>query len=385
MSTRITGEWLKAAETEALVKAFEKAAAPLRFVGGAVRDSLLKRTVQDVDAATPAKPEAVKALLEKANIRAIPTGIEHGTITALLGDRHFEITTLRKDLACDGRHAEVEYTQDWEEDARRRDFTVNALYAEPSGSVHDYVGGLAHLNPLQILFIGDAGDRIQEDALRILRFFRFCAQLAAKETDEAALAACKKHAGMIGDLSGERIAQEMLKLLSVQQLSPPLLSKMQDVGVVNELGLPPPPASLFRIGGDALTRLALWAADEKTLERVHARWKLSTNQLRALKEIMQVAVQLSADEKTQKKLLRAYGADAFTRGVRMAAAQAGQMPSREMLSLAANWAPPPFPVTGDDLLRKGFKEGPELGAKLKELEEAWETKDYKPTREELLK
>jgi poly(A) polymerase len=186
---------------------------PVRFVGGCVRDGVLGRRVVDIDLATPEAPKRVMALLQAASLKAIPTGIEHGTVTAVADGRPFEITTLRRDVTTDGRRAVVAFTDDWQEDAARRDFTINALSADPDGTVHDPFGGIADLQAGRVRFVGDAATRIREDVLRILRFFRFQAHYGRGEPDAAGLAACREHAALLPGLSAERIAAELLKLL----------------------------------------------------------------------------------------------------------------------------------------------------------------------------
>lgn len=386
--------WMQWPQTRALVEAFADAGNPMRFVGGCVRDSLLNRPVQDVDIATPVMPEGVMALLEKAGIRAIPTGIDHGTVTALIDAKHFEITTLRRDVACDGRHAEVEYTDDWKQDAARRDFTINALYADASGEVHDYFGGLAHLKPVQVIFIGDPRARIDEDALRILRFFRFSAQLGVKTPDAAALTACTEKSRLLLGLSGERIAQEMLKLLAVPVLDSALLAQMQRAHILEEVHLPAPSKAITHpaLASDALARLACWlmsssdAHEQATELRIH--WKISSAQHLMLDTLMFVAEQLPAlTERQQKALLRLEGKEVFCRVVRIAWAREPERESsyKEMLALAGSWQIPEFPLRGHDLLDRGYAEGKDLGDQLKKLEQQWEDEDYHPTREELLK
>lgn len=377
--------WMEWPATQALLRAFAEGGVPLRFVGGCVRDSLLGREVKDVDAATPATPDRVSALLQAAGIRAIPTGIAHGTVTALVGERLFEITTLRRDVACDGRHAEVAFTDDWREDAARRDFTINALYAGPDGEVVDYFGGLAHLAPLKLVFIGDASARIREDALRMLRFFRFTAQLGVQGFDAAGLAACAREAARIQNLSGERIAQEMLKLLGCAALEPEVLHQLHAAGLTAPLLLPAPPPALARLHGvtDAFVRLALWAPEG--IEAITERWRLSREQHAHLLALVATMRKLSPalPPAEQKKLLRAAGNYTFTRAVQMAAAR-DDAAYDAMLHLANSWQPPAFPVTGKDLLAHGYAEGKGLGEALKRLEAQWEAEDYLPTRAALL-
>src|SRR5881275_1593374 len=192
-----------------------------RYVGGAIRDDLLRLPVSDIDLATRIAPDEVMARLEKARIKAVPTGIEHGTITAVSDAHPFEITTLRRDVSTDGRRATVAFTDDWREDAARRDFTINALFADPlTGEITDYFGGLGDLEHRHIRFIGDPLQRIAEDHLRILRFFRFHARFGSGEPDAAALEACTRRANDLMALSRERIADELLKLLAVTDPAP---------------------------------------------------------------------------------------------------------------------------------------------------------------------
>lgn len=390
--TRLSHQpWMDWPETKTLVRTFADANTEMRFVGGAVRDSLLLRPVHEVDIATPATPDAVTVLLARAKIRAIPTGIEHGTVTALVGEKHFEITTLRRDVACDGRHAEVEYTTDWEADARRRDFTINALFASPAGEVFDYCGGLKHLQPPRIVFIGDAGARIKEDALRILRFFRFSAQLGVHEYDADALAACAENVTLIERLSGERTREEMLKLLAAPALDKTLFTHLQRAGLPPHLLLPPPPAALTHaaLDADAPARLALWLMHGGDAKALAKRWKFSGAQQKTLQSLMHTAERLRNMPAVPqlKKLLRAEGVELFSRAARIAWALDPSLEHfyAQALILAEHWHIPQFPVTGEDLLKHGYEEGKALGAALKKLEAHWEAEDYQPTREELLK
>jgi poly(A) polymerase len=230
--------WLQQSPVRALIAAFAAVGSPLRFVGGCVRDSLLDRPVKDIDAATPAIPPQVITLLEKSGIKAIPTGIAHGTVTAVIENKHVEITTLRRDAQCDGRHASVEFSDDWREDAARRDFTMNALYLSPQGELFDYFGGLDDARHGRVRFIGEPASRIREDGLRVLRFFRFYAWFGRGAPDAAALEACVAERGMIKRLSGERIQKEMLTLLAAPG-PVPALRAMQETGVLAEVMLAP--------------------------------------------------------------------------------------------------------------------------------------------------
>jgi poly(A) polymerase len=203
-----------------------------RFVGGCVRDLVVGSPIKDIDFATKHTPEQVVYHLKKAGIQVIPTGIKHGTITAYFGTKQFEVTTLRRDINTDGRHAEVSYVDEWEIDAARRDFTINALYLSKSGKVLDFFGGIDHLRAGKILFIGDPDQRIREDYLRILRFFRFYARFGQGAPDEAAARACSRHSAQVNYLSGERIQAEMFKILELNNC-PTVLQHMQNYGVLH--------------------------------------------------------------------------------------------------------------------------------------------------------
>lgn len=393
--------WLDWPETRTLVAAFPQGA--LRFVGGSVRDTLLSRKVRDVDAATPLPPDRVMALLEAAGIRAAPTGIEHGTVTAVVDKKPFEITTLRRDVATDGRHAQVAFTGDWKEDAARRDFTMNALYLSPEGELFDYFGGETDAREGRVRFIGNAAQRIREDRLRALRFFRFYAWYGATAPDAEALSACAAAAPELPQLSGERLRQEMLKLLAAPAPYA-ALSVMQKAGVlayamgVTIADLKPVSAieeieELTKQPPDALVRLALLLlkakqAPDLALSRLGQSWKLPNDISGALEELVthapQVASPLAAP--AQKKLLRRLGAASLKRLALLRwALGADAATTHAMILLAASWQPPVFPVSGEDLKALGVPEGRRLGQMLRQLEDEWEAGDYAPGREELLK
>lgn len=394
--------WLDWPETRRLARAFAAAGQELRFVGGAVRDSLLARPVLEVDAATPATPGAVTALLERAGIKAVPTGVAHGTVTAVVDGRPFEITTLRRDVACHGRHAEVEYTDRWEEDALRRDFTMNALYCTPEGEVTDYAGGAEDALAGRVRFIGEAERRIKEDALRILRFFRFHAHYGADPPDADALAACAALADMVGALSGERVGAEMFKLLASPRAAEALESMRRTGVLAHALDIPAVPLALARLP-EACAALGVAQQGEpalaailrglpgplrmEALERVRGRWKFSGKiheRLRAL--LAEAALAADADEAALKRHIRRLGAPLFCDLALLSAAE-GDAPHnyRRMLSLAATWRPPAFPVTGGDLKSIGVPPGPEMGRLLREMEEYWEAQGYAPDKHALLR
>jgi len=393
-----TPSWLSWPETQELIKAFSAHNEGLRFVGGAVRDALLQRPVTDVDAATPLTPNDVMALLSAADIQAIPTGINHGTITAVIGKKHFEITTLRKDVATDGRHAQVEYTDDWQEDAKRRDFTMNALYLSPAGQLTDYFGGAQDAKEGRVKFIGDAPARIREDYLRILRFFRFFAHYGKTTPDNEALKACAAAAAHIERLSAERIQHEMLKLLSAPK-------SYHAIEFMIEHGVFMPTFGVTLANAKILARLEEMttafaqnvsvAAKLLTLvansEALAKRWKLSNELAEGMKilQMLHANISVSLSFPQQKKFIRRYGNDTFTQAVMLVWAEGDEMiskghPYHAMLVLARQWQAPKFTVSGKDLQALGIEEGKRIGEILRELEEAWEAADYKTSKEELL-
>ena len=381
---RLDAPWLSSPEIQTLTAAFARAGFELRFVGGCVRDTILNRPFTEFDAATNATPEQMITLLEMAHIRAIPTGIEHGTITALINEKPFEITTLRKDVATDGRHAEVAFTGSWEEDAKRRDFSMNALYLGMDGTLYDYARGYEDCKEQRVKFIGDASARIREDYLRILRYFRFVATVGKNQFDAQALAACEANNAGIDGLSGERIATELFKLLAAEQASmavekllsllPSSLSSLRRQGsCIAKFELQDP-----RLRGD-LVKLAALIGTEDNIKPIASRLKLSTKQTRKMELWLSHVPLISSDmsERAQKKLVRKLGAEDYIAVVHLAHALSHhEWKNFEPLLAMANWIPPLFTITAADLMAQGYKEGKELGDKLKELERAWEENDY---------
>lgn len=383
---KIELEWLHWPETKALTQAI----VPLRFVGGCVRDALLARKVRDIDAATPILPQEVMQRLKGAGIKAIPTGIDHGTVTAVIEGKHFEITTLRRDVSTDGRHATVAFSEDWAEDAARRDFTMNALFCDLQGNIFDYYGGEQDARTGHVRFIGEARERIREDALRILRFFRFFAYYGQGEPDAQGIAACAELAQLIDGLSGERIQQEMLKLL-VAPRPTQTLELMQKHGVLKHVmpqDMKPGILAKLAQGKPAIVALALLlrSAPDADVQAVSNRWKLSRAQHKRLLELCDAEQSWSvADERIYKRQIRAWGAELFGERVAIAVAEGSdEQHASTALQLAQNWEIPTFPITGEDLIAFGMQPGRALGEKLKSLEELWETGNYSEGRDALL-
>lgn len=381
--TRIDAEWLTDANAQRVCALLTDAGFAAWFVGGCVRNALLGAPVTDLDIATDARPERVMELAAAAGLKSVPTGIAHGTVTIVADHRPFEITTFRRDVATDGRRAVVAFSDEIAEDARRRDFTMNALYAAPDGEISDPLGGLPDLERRRVRFIDDAGQRIREDYLRILRFFRFHAWYGdpGEGLDADGLAACGKLADGIETLSRERIGQEMLKLLSAQDPAP-AVAAMERSGVLHwvlpgavsaslavlihlegEVSCPPDPIRrLALIGGEEVAdRLRLSRADRATLEG-----------LRLGIESGESPAELGYRLGTTR------GLDA----VLLQATLAGSAVQSGVLDDIGRGAAAQFPVRPGDLMPE-FS-GPRLGAALKELEARWIASDFKLTRDELL-
>ncbi len=349
-----------------------------RVVGGAVRDVLLGRAVGDIDLASALPPERVMEILGTAGIKTAPTGFAHGTVTAIIDHKGYEITTLRRDVQTDGRHAEVAFTGDWREDAARRDFTLNALYVDADGNLYDYFGGAEDAKEGRVKFIGDARARIREDVLRILRFFRFTAFFGKGDADKEALAACRELAGLIPKLSAERIAREFIKLASAENPLP-ALRLMKDGGVLDSFL--PEAADLSRLRAlletekkqnaapDALIRFAaLLPEDENIAAAVSARLKLSNRDAETLRVLAELPDVLRGNlaPKVLRPILYRYGADYC----RAAAFLTGKDITEALAAIAA-WDSPVFPVKGEDIVKLGIPAGPRVGEILRAVEKEW--------------
>jgi poly(A) polymerase len=365
-------KWRKKRGMKRLLDAIGADEGLTRYVGGAVRDDLLGLPISDIDLATRISPNGVVERLEKARIKAVPTGIDHGTITAVSDGHPFEITTLRRDVSTDGRRATVAFTDDWQEDAARRDFTINALSADPlTGELFDYFGGLDDLETRHIRFIGDPFQRIAEDHLRILRFFRFHARFGSGKLDEAALEACTARANDLMALSRERIADELLKLLGVPDPSAtvgillerailrPVLPEIEARRIADLRALIAAEHNA-QIKPDALRRLAaLLPPDPAIAEDVAARLRLSNKARKRLacsaeREIgpnpHALAYRVGSDCAADRLLLAGKAAEA---------------------AATAAWHRPRLPIGGGALIQRGLPEGPVVARTLRAIEDRW--------------
>ena len=381
--------WMSAAETRAVMDALGGEA---RFVGGCVRNALLGRAVDDIDIATPLTLDEVTKRLEKAGLTAVPTGIEHGTVTAVANGKPFEITTLRRDVSTDGRRAVVAFTKDWKEDAGRRDFTMNALYAAASGEVFDYANGLADLKAGRVAFVGDPVTRIREDYLRILRLFRFHAWYGKGEIEAGALHAAASEREGLRKLSGERIAKEMFKLLAAENPLP-CLRVMAASAILPEIM--PGALSMARLERlvkadadsffepDPVLRLAaLLPDDTRAAGELCDRWKLSNEYRLRLEDLAggreKIVSYLSIRE--VRKFLYRLGKERFHGRVRLRwaedAKEGNSIQWRALLAMGDSWTRPEFPLTGRDVMKAGVLEGPLVGKILAEVEDWWVDSDF---------
>ena len=377
MATLPAADWTRREDLAALVAAL--GADDVRWVGGAVRDTLLGLPVKDIDAATPHRPEAVTERLAKAAIRAIPTGIDHGTVTAILPGGNVEVTTLRRDVSTDGRRATVAFATEWREDAARRDFTINALYAHPGTlGIDDWFGGLDDLAAHRVRFIGDARQRIREDHLRILRYYRFQARFGSV-LDAEAEAACAELAPTLKGLSRERVGWELLTLLGLPDPAD-TVARMFERGVLPVV-LPETGAEQVAalraliveerrqdIAPDALRRLAaLLPADPDVAEPAAARLRLSASQ--------------------RKRLVTAASRESEPGDARALAYRLGREQALDRLLLAGadvspldNWEIPELPLKGGEIVARGVSAGPEVARILREVEDRWVAEGF-PGRE----
>jgi len=382
--TRIAPGWLTDPAARAVMAALTAQGGDdcARFVGGCVRDALLGREALDVDLATRLHPEQVVEALETAGLKAVPTGIDHGTVTAVSRGRPFEITTLRRDVATDGRRAVVAFTDDWAEDAARRDFHLNALYADASGRVFDPTGrGLDDALAGQIVFVGDPDRRIAEDHLRILRFFRFFAWFGRGDPDADGLAACAASAEGVDRLSAERVSSELLKLLSAPDPTPALRA-MAGAGVLERvLGRPGDLDRLARVvarSDDALLRLsALWPDDPAFVADAARRLRLPRAAWARLEAAaVPMALDVEADRAARRLIYEVGTETARDRALKSPDAAA----SEALMAVADRWTPPRLPVGGRDVARLGVPPGPQTGAVLKAFEAEWIAEDFPAER-----
>ena len=403
--------------TRAVVKALTADGADVRFVGGCVRDALLGRESADIDIGTPDPPERVMGLLGRAGIesRNVPRGLSHGTVIAVCDGEHFEVTTLRRDERTDGRHAEVAFTDDWQEDAARRDFTINAMSAAPDGALHDYFGGQADLEAGRVRFVGDPATRIAEDHLRLLRFFRFHAWYGQRRAGQGGARRVQSSGAhdpnAVGRARAGRDAEAARRSRSFSATGRDAgrrRARPTTAGGIGSQAPCPPVAIEGSVGdGDPLRRLGALIADAEAAHDVAARWRLAGADAARLAaavdaspatfhfDISPVEVTHRAapiapalDRRAQRRLVYELGRERFREKVLYAwSAEDGDEYEevwRAMLETAEQWEVPTFPVTGADVLARGIPEGPEVGDLLAAVEGWWTERDFAPDRAALL-
>ncbi len=397
--TRISADWISSPQSLALGLMFAASQYTARFVGGVVRNALLGEAVNDFDVATDAPPELVMELAQKAGFKAIGTGLAHGTVTLVIKGVAFEVTTLRVDMQTDGRHAKVAFTNDWRKDAARRDFTMNALYADFDGTIFDPLDGYADLMARRVRFIGNADARIQEDYLRILRFFRFSAQYSEGPLDKQGLSACVRLRAGLAGLSAERIGADFLRLL-VAPNAMHVLQVMYDHGLIVPLtGLVPhihrlqnwlelehalgrAPCSIARLG-------ALFMLAPGNEQQLMARLRLSKRQKYALQLWSGAGKPDRRMSESEARLALYQLGDDYQMCIALSWLRSGDAREneqwRKLYDLPSSWQPPHFPIKGEDLVASGMAPGPAIGQTLRTLEKDWLASDFSLDRKELLK
>ena len=384
--------WLESPAIKAIMSAIESAGGEARIVGGAVRDALLGRPIGDIDLACTLPPDQMVKALDRKGIKNIPTGIDHGTITAVYDHKGYEITTLRHDIQPDGRHSKVAFTTDWAADAARRDFTINGLYLDKGGNLHDFFDGRSDLTAGLIRFIGDPAERIQEDYLRILRAFRFMAQLEGFTIEEQGLKACISLSGSLSSLSVERVWKEISKLMAAVNPVPAcklmcgggvLLTVLPEATMVDRL------EALVRLEAKTrrttfLTRLVA-LLDYVDPAQLSSRLRLSRNESQVLGNLRGA---LGWDKigtiKELRQKLYDYGKEVVQDAVLLREAASAEKLGADWLSEIERWSKPAFPLQGKDLKTLGIPEGPEMGRCLAEIENWWREQDFEPDKKACL-
>lgn len=374
-------------ELRELTKIIRNNGGEARFVGGCVRDSILEREISDIDLATTLKPEKAMKILTASGMKAIPTGLKHGTFTTLVNSKHVEITTLRQDISCDGRHAEVSFTENWKEDAQRRDFTFNALYMDIEGNIYDYFSGLDDLAHRRLHFVGEPYKRIEEDYLRILRVFRFQAYVCKSPLSETILEACTKYRKRISLLSGERIQGEIFKLLSYKDFLSTVFT-MQEAKILEEIlatkvifaNLNNERSQLIEDHIAALALLLRNTEIKYDTKWLQSRWRTSKK--------VHGEINMLLHEKTidcPRKTLAKLGSELTRKLIKILYAEnkLTDTQHQDFTLVASTSEVPIFPVMGRDLLLLGYS-GPGIGAKLKQLEDLWKESRCTLSKEELL-
>ena len=384
---------MTAPEIRAVMEILNRDGDMARFVGGCVRSAVLELPISDIDIATRHRPAQTTGLLEDAGIRVLPTGLRHGTVTAVINHQHFQITTLRRDVETDGRRAIVAFTDDWKEDAARRDFTMNAMFLRPDGTLEDPFGGHGDALGGRVRFVGDPVTRIREDVLRILRFFRFSAYFGTDGINPAGLKACADHAGQIKTLSGERIRAEFLKLLAASD-PVAVLATMESAGILQSF-LPGPYdfRALKRLtaiepdAADPILRLAAFAPEQsEQVFRASARMRFSNADADRFTSLSQRRLPKLPDAPATRRQIFINGNSLFEDLARLGYANGRVDRTRavELIAQSEGWQKPDLPLRGADLMKMGIAAGPGVGKLLRAIEAWWIEQDFGPGHEECL-
>ena len=360
-----------------------------RIVGGCVRDIILDHPSKDIDLATPFLPKKIIELLRKSDITAIPTGIKYGTVTAIYEDLKIEITTLRRDTNCQGRDTDVIFTDQWIEDAKRRDFTINAMYMDLDGRVYDYFNSLDDIKKPIVRFIGEPEQRIEEDHLRILRFFRFCARFGIASIDAASLNACVSQKDSLDKLSGERIHVEMLRLLDNQDAQE-IIALMAEHGILDKLEIKQLDITQwqkFKVHGSALLKLVmLILVSNVDLQQIRERWRLSNIEHKYITQLLNadIAHDIKSDENKQKIAIYKFGKVLYQDALQLKHNMRLLEDITHLIEFANQYKPPAFPISAQDIMDKGYTDCA-IGEKLRDLETAWLDSYFSLSRDELLR
>ncbi len=378
--------WLREPGLQAVFAAIATAGGEARVAGGAVRNALMGEALADIDLATTLSPDAVTAACVSSGMKVVPTGIDHGTVTVISGQRPYEVTTLRRDVETDGRRARVAFTDDWREDALRRDFTMNALFCDASGKLYDFTEGYGDIVRKRVIFVGSPAKRIKEDALRILRFFRFHAQYGKGMPHPASFAACVRLRRGLEGLSADRLRQELLRLIVAPRAVPTLKLMAKHRVLERILFHTEDWRVLQRLPRDPILRLAVLAAEPL---RLRERLRLSNAEAVRIERLSTYLPPSPALRlKEQRIVLYQMGAEAWRDVVQVALARSrvalDDPQWKRLLGLPGRWSPPAFPMNGHDLMAAGLAPGPELGATLRRMEDWWAASGFGATKEELL-
>lgn len=393
--------WMEKPSTQTVMNALQSDGRDARFVGGCVRDSLIGRSeISNIDIATPIEPDGVIALLEQAGLRAIPTGLEHGTITTVFEGEIFEITTLRRDIDTDGRHAKIAFSDNWLTDAQRRDFTINAIYCDVKGALYDPFGGSKDLKSGKVRFVGNAEKRISEDFLRILRFFRFYAHFGSNTPDAEAISACTKSAGKLKTLSGDRIRSELIKWLAAHSPIESLKHGTSCGVIANILNFSPDTSTFSKLETlvsaehslripDPVRRLALLMSHIKPSKNTSQHLNFPRKTKRRLEAMLASTADISPtldDTAVHREIYRLgveYVVDVALMNWAQSAAQ-DDVTWKTFIDSVTHWRAPQFPISGQDIVDLGIPPGHQVGQVLNEVEEWWIAGNFQSTRAKIL-